>query len=324
MEQISRRFAAISLLACLAWIALVFYPGLTGGFLFDDTGQIVRNTAIHLDRITLSGLAEAWSGFLFGLSGRPLPMVTLAIDHSFWGLNPFGYKLTNVVIHLINAAGLAWLANRLLVIGWDPGAQRAGALRVLALFLVLLWAIHPLQVSTVLYAVQRMEMMAATFIILGLAGYVVGRQRQMAGEAGGWLFLALAPVAMVLALLCKETGLLLPGYAFVLELAFFRFRASQTRDAKALRAIWIVALLAAVAVYTLYFWPKYTGELAYAGRDFTWQERLLSQFRALPMYLGQILWPDPQRYLFYYDNFGASKSLLSRRPRCSAGYCWRG
>ena len=310
MKQLSPRAAATGLFAIFTWIVLVYFPGLSGSFLLDDFNEIVENTAIHLDQLSFGGLANAWSGFIFGLSGRSLPMVTLAIDHSFWGLNPFGYKLTNVFIHLINAIGLAWLANRLLVTGWHPDAQRAGGLRVLALFLVLLWAIHPLQVSTVLYAVQRMEMMAATFIILGLASYVVGRQRQIAGKAWGWLFLVLAPAAMALALLCKETGLLLPGYAFVLELAFFRFRANQIRDARALRAIWIVAVLAAVAVYALYFWPRYTGELAYAGRDFTWQERLLTQLRALPMYLGQILWPDPQHYLFYYDDFGASKSLL--------------
>lgn len=308
MISLSPRASLGLLLAVLAWTFLFYFPGLSGGFLFDDFNEIVNNPNIQLDRLSLAGLADAWSGFIFGLSGRSLPMVSLAIDHSFWGLNPFGYKLTNVLIHLINTAGLFWLANRMLAL--DATVRKRGALRALALFLVLLWAIHPLQISTVLYVVQRMEMMAATFIILGLVAYVVGRQRQVAGHRGGWATLSAVPVCMALSLLCKETGLLLPGYAFILELSFFRFRAQGQRDTAVIRGIWVVAALAAIAVYAFHFWPKYTGELAYAGRDFTLWERLLSQLRALPLYLGQILWPDPEHYHFYYDSFAASRSLL--------------
>lgn len=310
MKKLAHRALVIGFLAAAALIAAVYYPGLSGSFLFDDTGQIVNNSAIHLDRLTLSGLANAWSGFNFGLFGRPLPMISLAIDHSLWGLNPFGYKLTNLIIHLVNAAGLAWLGNRLLMLGHTGSEPRKCTLPILALFLMLFWAVHPLQVSTVLYAVQRMELLGATFIILGLAGYVAGRQRQVDGRTGGWPLLSTVPVCMALAVLSKETGLLLPGYALVLELALFGFRSRRGEDTAAVRTIWAVAVLAAVAVYALYFWPEYTSESAYSGRDFTWQERLLTQLRIMPMYLGQILWPAPQNYLFYYDSITASKSLL--------------
>jgi hypothetical protein len=308
VNRITSRSALLCLLAILAGTFLVYYPGLSGSFVLDDFNEIVNNPSIQLDRLTLNGLIEAGKSFISSPLGRPLPMITLALDHALWGLDPFGYKLTNVLVHIANATLLAWLASLLLRL--DSNGNRSAVLSPLALFVVLLWAIHPLQVSTVLYAVQRMEMMAATFILLGLSFYVLGRYRQIEGKDHAWKILSLVVPCIALGVMCKETGMLLPAYALALEVTLLRFLAFGRRNALIIRWSWLIAIAAVTIVYFVYFLPNYSDEIAYGARSFTWQERILTQLRIVPMYLGQVLWPDLQNYHFYYDSIEVSKSIL--------------
>jgi hypothetical protein len=73
------------------------------------------------------------------------------------GLNPWGYKLTGLFIHALNAVLIFFLIRRLLTLAISTAGEKqrtAGAF-----LLALAWAIHPLQVSSALYVVQRMETM---------------------------------------------------------------------------------------------------------------------------------------------------------------------
>lgn len=309
VTSFSHRLAILALLTLLVCTALLYLPGLSGDFLFDDFNEIVGNPAIRIEQLSWPALVEAWNAFPFVLFGRPLPMLSLAIDHSIWGLNPFGFKLTNLLIHLLNTAALWLLATRILQL--VPNADKMRWPFATSLLLAAVWAIHPLQVSTVLYAVQRMEMMAATFTILGLWCFLEGRLRLMTGRPGALLPLTGALACALLALLCKETGLLLPAYAFILDFALLRFGTATPAAAKRLKSVWAILGAGALATFLLYFWPQYTDEFAYLSREFGWHDRLLSQLRILPMYLGQVLWPDPQHYLFYYDSLTPSRSLVS-------------
>ena len=207
---------------------LVYWPGLSGGFIFDDTHALVHNLAVHLERLSWEPLKNLWQSFIHGPSGRPLAMLSFGVNHYLTGLDPFFFKLTNVCLHAFNALLISLLAFRLFESGNSNVEGQTWTLRV-ALGLALLWAIHPLQVSTVLYVVQRMEMMALTFTLLGLLAYWRGRQIQIAGGSKGWLWLGGTAVATVLALLSKETGLLVPVFAFCLELVLLRFQADERR-----------------------------------------------------------------------------------------------
>jgi protein O-mannosyl-transferase len=237
-------------------------------------------------------------------------MVTIALDHLVWGDNPFGYKLTNIILHAGNAVLIFLLALRLIAFNNKTAGQSEPVSVFWALALALAWAVHPLQTSTVLYAVQRMEILALSFILLGLLAYVRARKMQLAGAGFGWFWLLLTGISGVLAYLCKETGLLLPLFVFCLEVALFRFRAASAVHQLILRLAYSSLAIAALAVFALIIWPTYTEPLTYATRDYTWQERLLTQLRVLPMYLYQIVWPNPQNYLFFYDNFPKSSGLF--------------
>src|SRR3546814_8447978 len=100
--------------------------------------------------------------------------------------------------------------------------------------LALAWAAHPLQVSSVLYAVQRFQTMGTLFLVLALWAYLKARQAQIEGRPGR-TGLLLALLLWVAAMGCKEDSVLLPAYTLALELTVLRFSANSTRLAGILR-----------------------------------------------------------------------------------------
>lgn len=298
----ARSLLAGTTLVCLVFLA--YFPGLGGGFLFDDYQNIVHQPAIRMEALTWAALADALSAFQHGI-GRPIPMLSFALDHLVWGRDPFGYKLSSVAVHLVNALLVFALCHRLIRILPPPGARQpfwtAGAI-------ALVWALHPLQVSTTLYVVQRMEMLSLTFTLLALLAYLAGRTRQREGRRA-WPQLALCLPLVALGLACKETAALFPAYAFALELSLLGFSAASPAQARAIRHTHIAAL-AGFALAAVLLAPHLADATHYAIRDYDAVDRMLTQLRVVPMYLGWILLPRPTAFTFYYDNYPVSTSLL--------------
>lgn len=304
MQTDTRRFIAC-LLALLTLTAIAYWPGLTGGFLFDDYPNIVQQPRVHLTELSLQTLTQAWQAFSLGPFGRPLAMVTFAIDHYFWGLDPYGYKLSSLLVHLMNAV-LVFLLMRGL-----GGPRREDAMPLVAAFAIaLLWAVHPLQVSTVLYVVQRMEMLSLAFVLMALICYIRGRQAQMAGGRG-WPWLAATLPFVALGLLCKESAALFPAYSLALELAWLRFASATPATTRWLKLAYASMSLVGLAIFLFAVVPVYAGPDEYALRSFTAGERLLTQLRVLPLYLWWTILPQPASYQFYFDDYQASTGLLS-------------
>ena len=197
----------------LAAVAACFLlPGLSGGFVFDDRPNIIENTVLHVSRLNLDDLLYAAYSFQPGHGTRSLSMLSFALD--YWrgdGLNPRVFKSTNLLIHALTTFALALMLRRLLTLAqWPPRRAAMGAL-----VLALLWAIHPLQVSSVLYVVQRMQTLVTLFMVLALWAYMGMRHAQMEGRRSR-LQGVLTVLFWVLGFAAKEDALLLPLYTLAL------------------------------------------------------------------------------------------------------------
>jgi len=286
-------------------VTLIYLPGLQGSFLFDDYPQIVHQESVHMESFDAGSVSAALHGFRHGI-GRPLPMLSFAIDHLAWGRDPFGFKLTNLVLHAGNALLVYILVLRLMSMGQARTSTSATALP--AALLAAIWALHPLQVSTVLYVVQRMEILSLFFVLLAMHAYIAARERQIRGQRG-WPLLLACPPLVALGLGCKETAALFPAYTLILELTLLGFNAHSPRTSGAWRKAYAVAVVVGLLFAGLLA-PLYTSPEVFAIRDYSAIERVLTQFRVLPMYLGWIVFPDPGAYLFYYDQYTPSRGLL--------------
>lgn len=303
------------ILLLLLLTGLAYWPGLSGGFLFDDYTNIVDNSKVQPEHLDLAALTRAAQVFERGTIGRPLATIGFAVDYLIGGMHPWVFKLHSLLVHLLNTLLVFLLVRRLLTL---PRAAVPHASTGAAFAIALLWAIHPLQVSTVLYIVQIMEMLAATFMLLGLLAYLRGRIRQIEGKRG-WPWIAAAVACMPIGLLAKETAVLLPVFTLALELTVLGFAAATPRTQRVLRIGYGVGALLAVIVFFAFIIPHYAAPGAYNFRDFSLGERLLTQLRVLPMYLGQILLPIPSHMTFYYDNYSVSHGLLNPATTLAGG-----
>lgn len=300
-----RRFLLLSLL-CSILVGLLFLPGLPGGFVFDDSYNIVQNSNIHLQSLHPSAVLDAAFSQQPGSATRVLPMLTFAIDYYRGnGLDPATFKLTNIAIHALATFSLAWLLRSLLL-AMGTTVQRA---QWAALILALAWATHPLQVSAVLYVVQRMQTLSALFIVLALCSYLKARQAQIEGRSGrtGWLLTGLLWVA---AFSCKEDAIALPAYTLSLELTVLRFKAQSPVLARRLLRGYQLATTVSATLFLFVIAPHFWSWEAYPTRDFSSIERLLSQGRVLCLYLWQMIFPLPSHMPFYYDWLQPSRGLL--------------
>ncbi|NDY95227.1 ArnT family glycosyltransferase [Wenzhouxiangella limi] len=292
----------------LVLVTLSYWPGLSGPFLFDDKPNITDNPAVQVGDWTVASVQTAATAYGSGLPHRPISTLSIALDYSLWSGDVFGFKVSNLLFHLVNTILVFVLAGRLLRLV-DPQDSRhwgEGA----AFLVAAVWALHPLQVSTVLYVVQRMEMLAAMFILLSLLAYIEGRERLSSEPSSGWSFLGLAGFMTSLAFLSKETGVLAPLFMLALELTAFRSVSSSARNVRVLKGLFSAVLVAYLLIYLVWLVPEYVDSGRFVTREFTWGERLLTQLRVLPMYIGWILFPLPDQYLFYYDHYDHSMSLV--------------
>ncbi len=300
--------AALALLLGVAW--LLYWPGRTGSFLFDDY--------TNLAALGSYGRIDAWwkviafltSGFA-GPTGRPLALATFLLDARNWPAPAEAFKLTNVALHLINGALLAGLCTAL-ARGLGLQGRRAAWVGVVAGGL---WLLNPFWVSATLYVVQRMAMLAATFVFAGLWGYAHGRHLLMRGRtraAYAWMSLSVA-LGTLLAVLSKENGALLPLLAWIVEaLVFDRDRSAREQGGTVfLWWRWIFLRLPAIAVlgYLATFLPGlWTG--ATGNRDFTPLQRLMTEGRIVWTYLGDLWLLRSHDGGLFHDDIMLSTGLL--------------
>lgn len=227
----ARELALLVLL--LAVVASAYWPGLSGGFLFDDEPNLLRNPYVALQTLDGPQLLQAARSGNAGPLGRPVAMATFALDHYLaGGFHPFQFKLTNLLIHLLTAVSL-WVLWRCLP---EPGSSRRWAW--LPLVATAIWALHPINVTSVLYIVQRMTSLAALFSVWAMIAYVVmrnGSQENRPGKVVAWC--VLLTVCFAMGVLSKESVLLLPAYLFLIELVFYRFRDATWRPSRFARKI---------------------------------------------------------------------------------------
>ncbi|TAN06148.1 MAG: hypothetical protein EPN36_04290 [Rhodanobacteraceae bacterium] len=103
---------AIAVLATAA----VYWPGRTGGWVFDDYPNIVDNAAIHITpgHSTLVAWVNSALSSPASFLRRPLASLTFSVNWYFGGGNPWDFKVTNIAIHLVNGVLLFVMLRALL------------------------------------------------------------------------------------------------------------------------------------------------------------------------------------------------------------------
>lgn len=304
----------LALTAVLAASAVVYWPGTHGSFLLDDLPNIVQNPALRSFTPNTTGLLRAAFSMNSGPLGRPIAMASFALNVAATGMTPGPMKITNVAIHLFNGL-LVFVLMGLILSEYRrlrPDVP-AAACTWAALAITAAWLLAPINLTAVLYIVQRMTSLAATFTLAGLIAYVAGRRRLYDGErvrSGLLLMGAAALVLTPLAILVKEIGALTLLYALVIEWVFFGFRNASGKRSRTVLAYFLVFLVLPAAAGWLWLLPRVLGPAAYAARPYDLGERVLTEGRVLWHYLYWTLVPNIGALSLYHDAFPVSRGLL--------------
>jgi protein O-mannosyl-transferase len=279
----------------------IYFSAEPGHFLFDDVPSLrplkeVTNYSSALDFI-FTGEA--------GPLGRPLALLTFALQANAWPENPAAMLRVNILIHLLSiwacfALSLGLIRVRLSL---SPARSFWVAFAVSAL-----WGLSPFLATTHLMIIQRMTGLAGLFTLSGLAAFVWAHVlvHQHLKLARGLLFVV--PLAMVLGVLSKETAVLLPVLALITLKFWIPVNVRMWgRFNKGLMGLIIV--IPSLVVF-LYLAIEFVTVLQHGYgpmRDFTPMQRLMSQPPIMLDYVRQLFIPQAFSVSPFMDRIPAPK-----------------
>lgn len=146
-----------------------------------------------------------YSGFV---SYRPITALSFFLDYAIWGKTPFGYHLTNLLLHILTT-----LLVYLLALGISKATD-------LALLVAILFGIHPIQAEVVNSIGYRSDSLVVLFYLSTILAY-----RKFRTSRSRWrkIFILISALCFFLALFSKESALSLP-FLLILYDYWFLFR----------------------------------------------------------------------------------------------------
>lgn len=320
MNQLANKFLW---LACLCGIGIAaiaaYYPGVPGGFYFDDKPNILEPESLRWAEISIENLHRTLSEVV--MPSRPVANVSFALNYRLSGFDASAFRWTNICIHLLVGLSLFWVIRLFQQRHTDHQDSKW-----IAALAVLLFLVHPLNAQAVTYVVQRMASAATLFVLLGLGCYLKARFHQATRGRMAWISLAF--LSFLVSIGNKEIGYLLIPLLLLYEVSYHRATWREwlrfdgdvsTRRITAVAGVCVAMGLAWLA------WHLLSGHLSWLeklpGRDFSGYERVLTQLRVQFFYLSLLIWPAPSRLSLDHD-FLVSRSLLDPASTLVALIAW--
>lgn len=211
---------ALLLAVLLAIVCVLLYlPALNCEFVnLDDPEYVIDNTGIRsIDReffhfAFLSVPLNVW---------LPLLLTSFAIDYHFWGLNPFGYHLTNILLHAVNAGLVVLLADALYRkrFARDVPAATNYLYPCLLLLAGLLFGVHPARVESVVWISERKDVLNGIFTLASIYFYLGYQERRDNSGVLPWrsYHYGASLVLFLLSMMAKPSSVLLPAALLVMD-----------------------------------------------------------------------------------------------------------
>ena len=289
----SRRTLAWSGAGVFLLVSLLYLPTLRGGFVYDSIAQVLYSDYIHTpshraDVLTLRVVAQDELD-----RNRPLHLASLMLDAAIWGKDPFGYRLSSVLLHALNAA----LLFLFIALASRPGTAVAAngdatdfvaaaspppAVLLTAAFGAFSFALHPLVVEAVAEPSNREDLLVLFPMLVGLL-FIAAEQNH-----SRWTRNVVLVLASFFAVLAKESGVAVP---FVFAVACW----SGGSFRRFLPGLVGGVIAAGAFLAASYAWrPQQSGIFINGPAPLAdeWWFSLVIQMRIWTLQLQQIVWPS--------------------------------
>ncbi|MBP9854058.1 MAG: tetratricopeptide repeat protein [Candidatus Omnitrophica bacterium] len=285
---------------CLLGICL-YANALNSRYQFDDYPVIVNNPLIKSEQ-----LSSLWTSGQHPT--RILPYITFALNYRISGLNPFGYHVVNILIHLINALLVFQLIRLIFQTPVIRKLYKEEAGIIIAAVCALFFISHPIQTESVTYITQRFTSLATLFYLAALCFFLKGRLVIHSEKRQGLFLFIMCGLCAVGGMLSKQIALTIPLIILIMEGMFF--------DEKSKRA-WFFLVIPAV-IFLLFIPAMYVFDVggilsirhnsgSHDGDLITSQSYALTQPRVILTYIQLLFFPVQQNLLY---DFPVSTSLF--------------
>ena len=276
MKLAPAKLNLISIVLIALVLFLFYFNSINNSFNYDD-GYLIENNP-KIERLDNYIFTNNW---FRTFNNRSLSYLSFALNYQLGELNPEGYHLFNLAVHIISSLGIYFLS--LLLIGFvkwkKPLIQRERILFALAAALV--FGLHPIQTDAVSYITQRMASMAGMFVILSTLCYIRFRIADKPLIKGVWL--VLCTLTFMGGFLSKESGLYALLTVILVEFFFLRKRGGKETN------FYLYGMAAAyIIVPIVYFLVK---PFPYLTKEHGVAEYFFTQQKVILTYLGLLFYP---------------------------------
>ena len=177
---------------------------------WDDNFYVDGNKNIH---------SLNWDNILWMFTNHasanwhPLTWLSYAVDFQFWGKNAFVFKITNLILHLLNAFLIFVLTLKLLNLTMETASERTRFKIFAGIFAALLFSVHPQHVESVAWISGRKDILCTLFYLAGIISYLIQDEKH-GSQQWGHLTLLL----FVFALMSKSMAVTFPLILLLLDI----------------------------------------------------------------------------------------------------------
>jgi tetratricopeptide (TPR) repeat protein len=202
-SMIEKPLFLIILILCLTFIA--FFPTLKNGFIptWDDGAYVINNQSIQ--NLNQSSLKEIFTTTVAS-SYVPLPILTFAVEYKIFGLNPFIFHFSNLILHLL-CTFLVFQILRMLKL--KPVYAAIGAM---------IFGVHPMHVESIAWIAERKDLLCCLFCFASIIFYF----KYLILQKKTLVFYFLSLSLFIFALFSKISAVMLPLSFLLIDYYFER------------------------------------------------------------------------------------------------------
>ncbi len=292
----------------MAATLLAYWPALHGGFIWDDDAHISANPTLR----SLRGLREIWFEPGATCQYYPLSFTLFWAGYQLWGLNPLGYHLLNVALHVLVAVLLWQVLEKL----QTRGARLAGAI----------FALHPVCVMSVAWMTELKNTLSAALALaagwafvrfagLGVYGVSAAGGDKPRRQASGldWRFGFLSLVLFLMAMFAKTAVSFLPA-TLLLVVWWQRGRLPWREIVPLLLMLMLVVTMGAMTFYI----ERLHGAVG-TGFQLGGMARVVVSGRSFWFYLGKLFFPTGLTFVYERWAVNAAGGWQLLYPAAMAG-----